>query len=226
MSTDSERRVCVLAREEKPHHTTTGLGCARCEDALAERLRALPDLYAMTGDFMEPGSAAPADGSKRTKADSAPLPVRIGAVSLRQFGGMAGPLFFWEDSVREWFELTAATFRGNAEQTVTGSVEFLLVWMPRIFQEFGPLPEFTKVIRNIHNEARWIIGDIEDKPNTVGNCPALMEAGDVCGSALFVDSYSAGEVHCVGGERHTWPREQWLLLGSQLPDIRNREASA
>lgn len=201
-----------------------GIVCATCEDRVAGQLREIPDLYAMSEPFLMPGAPAPSDGSRHTKGDSAPLPCNEQVLSLRQQGGVANPLRFWEDSVREWFELTAGTFRGDTEQTIVGTAEFLLAWLPRCCNDFGPMGEYTKVVGRIHKQLMFAVGEVEDRPRSVGTCPELVEQDDaeplVCGHKLYLDSYGAGEVHCVGVVRHTWPRERWLLLGQIIPDPR------
>ena len=218
----NDTRQCVIRRGKKPcGRRCDGEVCPGCQTHIDQQLAELPDLYARLFDELEPGTVVP-DGTRPTKAD-APLPVRLEVLNLRQRGGMVAILEEWETAWREDFELTAGTFRGDTEQTLVGVIEFLRVWLDKACAVFPGMAAFAGEVRDLHATCRALLGEIESTFSP-GACPVILDDATECHGRLTVDRWGANNVSCP--ECHTeWTPEKWLLLGGEIDDPRQREAT-
>lgn len=130
----------------------TGRHCCRlCQDHGVTMLRRMPALYAQLGDLLQPGSGR-GDG-RVSGSKSAPLPCSAAILDLRSRGGIVTILASWEDAVRDELGYTAATFRGDYEQTITGVVGFLIGNAPWIYSSFPAVDELHAELRKEHGRA-------------------------------------------------------------------------
>ncbi len=212
--------VCSVCGRCQKAATLDVPACASCEDKIRANLHDLPEMYALLAGELEPGAAAPSEGVRHTKADAAPIPVRLDVLSARAYGGIVKDLTDAENEVRDFFDLTFPPFRGDVEQTVAGATEFLLVHLSRLCNEWGNIDSYAEKIRNWHQDCQRMLGT-RDRAFSPGECPLMVELPDgrseECRGRLSVDSYGIGQVECRACGA-TWGRESWLILGQEIQE--------
>lgn len=231
--TDARRPPCIRGCQRRtrlddgtmrrdPRWAAPGaLLCQPCIDRLWDRLSDIVELYALLPSVTDPGSVE-SDGSKHTKADAPPVPLRPSVTDLLDGRltrttayadhpltwnrrGVLGVLNGWARVIREEMSLT-----WQDEPTVAGESAFLrkhLDWLAR--QPWAD--ECHDEVVALHSELSTLCG--EAKPHPIGRCPATDEHG-TCGAPLFAPLF-ADEIDCrtCGA---SWTREAWERLGKML----------
>lgn len=125
-----------------------------CRQRIAENLADLPALYRQLADALHPGRRG---GDGRTGTRTAPLPCNLDTLDLRARGGIEGVLTSWEDDIRDILDWQPRPFRGDVQQTVTGSAAFLLLQLPWICDTHPAVKELADELRQIVGQARRLI---------------------------------------------------------------------
>jgi hypothetical protein len=185
--------------------------CQRCTAATDEQLVDLPGLYGKLAGFLTPGSASGSGPS--VKRVEAPLPARLGPLSLRAAGGIVGVLASWESDWRDLLGWTATPPRGRVEQAIGEHVKFLrnnLLWA---VDDHPALTDFVYEISDLHATCRTEIdGPSDTRP--IGYCPTVLGDDSPCGARLFANPYSP-TIRC----RYcgtAWEGSAWLVLAEEL----------
>ncbi|QLJ01504.1 hypothetical protein HZZ00_11030 [Streptomyces sp. NEAU-sy36] len=184
---DASAACIVCARELYDTEVQT---CRLCAERVASDLRALagPDgLYARLADSLAPGSGSggPAVSGSRT----APLPVRLGPLSLAARGGIVTVLQTW---LIDWHDLLAYThprWDGDLQQQLDQVVGRLLNLLPWAAENHGAFDEFVGEVAGLVHQSRAATG--EEKP------PRRIGVQCACGTTLKVTLDTAG-IRCPG----------------------------
>ena len=197
---------CVRCRHSSPNRL-----CERCTQVVDGQLADLPGLYAKLAGFLAPGAAAGGEGFSHPI--EAPLPVRLGPLSLRGAGGIVGVLAAWESDWRDLLGWSATPARGRIEQAVEGHALFLrnnLLWCADQHPAAG---EFAREIAELHGVCRREIdGPSDSRP--IGYCPTILDDQAPCGTRLFAYPYSP-VIRC----RYcgtSWEGSAWLTLAEAI----------
>jgi hypothetical protein len=184
---DTQTSTCLICLRALYADEAGRYCCRPCQDHGTIMLRAMPDLYTQLGELLQPGAGR---GEGRVSGSkSAPLPCSTDALDLRSRGGIVTVLASWEDAVRDELGYTAATFRGDYEQTLTGVIGFLVGNAPWIYSSFAAVDEMHREVRRLHGHAASL---------TEGERPARrVPVTCTCGWTLRVTLDTAG-VKCPG----------------------------
>lgn len=180
-----------------------------CAERLRTNLCEIPELYALLGDVLAPGTTG--ERARVSGTRTAPLPVRLEPLSLRAQGGIITILATWEADWREMRGLTEAE-RGIGERDLSGIVLWLRAHLPWAIEHHPAVQEFADEVRDVVQQCRAAAG-LLPKQMRIGNCPALVE-DEQCGTALHAEP-TAEEIRCRKC-RTRWPKAQWMLLGRTL----------
>ena len=158
-----------------------------------------------------PGSSAGGEGAP--KRVEAPLPARLGPLSLRGAGGIVGVLAAWESDWRDQLGWSKLPPRGRIEVAVEGHVTFLrnnLLWC---VDQHPAVDEFAREIAELHSTCRT---EIDGPPDTrpIGYCPTMLDDMAPCGARLFANPY-APVIRCryCGS---SWEGSAWLALAEVI----------
>jgi hypothetical protein len=177
------RATCIICLRDLRENELGRHSCLICQDRGIQMLRALPTLYAQLGDLLQPGAGR---GEGRVSGSkSAPLPCSTEVLNLRARGGLVTILASWEDAVRDELGYTAATFRGDYLQTLTGVVAFLVANAPWIYSSFEAVDEFHSEVRERHGHARTLA--LGERP------PHRFGVVCTCGSTLKITLETPGK---------------------------------
>lgn len=184
--------------------------CQGCTQAVDDRLAEMPGLYARLGSFLAPGSGTGGPSVKRVEA---PLPARLGPLSLRGAGGIVGVLAAWESDWRDALCWSPSPPRGRIENAVEEHVKFLrnnLLWC---VDQHPALDEFTREIAELYATCRTEIeGPSDVRP--IGYCPTILDDDAPCGARLFANPYALS-IRC----RYcgtSWEGSAWLTLAAEI----------
>lgn len=196
--------------------------CGLCENDLAEgylcggdaltlakRLDRMPKLYAALGAFLAPGARRPELG--RTRAVEAPLPVSEPVLDLRAAGGIVSLLESWRSfmqSDRAWGEPVIA---GTVERRIVVAARALSINLDWMAASWPPVGDLAREIRDLERNVLSIVSPREPSLR-LGECPALLASGSVCGAVLRVPAGTT-EVRCRWCGT-AYPPRTWLTLKS------------
>jgi hypothetical protein len=132
--------------------------CRPCTDRIDQQLRSLagPDgLYAQLADTLHPssGSGGPAVSGSRT----APLPVRLGPLSLAARGGVVTILQTWLIDWHETLGYTHPRWEGGLQQQCDQVVERLRILLPWAAEQHGAVDEFARELASIVGQCRAVV---------------------------------------------------------------------
>ncbi|MYR84053.1 hypothetical protein GTY41_03615 [Streptomyces sp. SID685] len=186
--TDTPLPQCIVCtRDLRDTETQT---CRLCTERVAGHLRLLAGadgLYARLADSLAPGSGSggPAVSGSRT----APLPVRLGPLSLAARGGVVTILQTW---LVDWHDLLGyqhPRWDGDLQQQLDQAVGRLLNLLPWAAEHHGAFDEFCSEVASLVHQSRAATGE-EGAPRRIGvQC--------TCGRTLKVTLDTAG-VRCAG----------------------------
>ena len=201
------------------HQDTHRMACVTCSERLAEMLRDLPELYAVTaGEFWPVGVGQGSGG----KSSETPLGLRVAALDGRSSRVALETLESWERALREDFSPQQDPDLAQRERkaqrwadsdsddlhgvTLCGVVDWLLRNLERICTEFPAVDEFHAEVKALHKVARAAAREpVEDV--TVIECPADHEGG-LCGKRLKLTGEYCRCERC-GTE---WDRPRLLMV--------------
>jgi hypothetical protein len=184
--------ACLICRRDLRDYETGRYSCLICQDRGIAMLRAMPGLYEQLGELLQPGSGQV--GGRVSGSKTAPLPCSTEILNLRSRGGLVTILASWEDAIRDELGYTAATFRGNYQQTLAGVVAFLAGNAPWIYASFAAVDEMHEELRRYHGQAR-ALAEGERGPRQFGVVCA-------CGAVLSISLETPGKQCRSCGEQY------------------------
>lgn len=175
--------VCPAALHDDETQT-----CRPCIERVAANLTTLagPDgLYARLAGYLYPGgrSGGPAVSGSRT----APLPVRLGPLSLTSRGGVVTVLQTWLVDWHETLGYRHPRWEGNLQQQLDQVVARLRNLLPWAAAEHGAFDEFAREIASLRRQCEVETGG-EKPARRIG-----VQCG--CGNTLRITLDTAG-VRC------------------------------
>lgn len=214
----------------EPDRATIGQVCRGCRDDLDNRLADLATLHRFLPDLLTPGAGEFDDTPRgRTvppmsaRADTLNLlgPANAAHITLSPTafddwlcqGGPISPVEILRDIVDDVREQLALPPDAPGAQ-VTGMVTFLRRQLDRICAVHDPLDQLVTELRDMHNVLRDICG--EHRPKPIGTCPEIVDhaTGKLCGTTLWVSTYSDA-VECSDCGR-VWERREWRWMGRTM----------
>ncbi|MFI0718897.1 hypothetical protein [Streptomyces sp. NPDC021224] len=154
---------------------------ARCAADLADRLRALPTLYAELGQMLAPVRSADA-GGRTAAAVEAPLPIRPDVADAR------GDFVLLETWARALADDQGAPRAVPEADTLGARVRAacaaLGAAVPWIAAEWPAAGDCAREVRDLYDGARSVVGSA-DLPARMGRCPQLVH-GEPCGAELLL----------------------------------------
>lgn len=196
--------------------------CPTCTTHLAERLGRMERCYdALTG-FLAPGSRRPELG--HATATEAPLPVRTAVLDLRGPGGIVSVLEDWRAAIHAERGFTVPVPTGSVRQRIGIAAQAIhnhLSWIALTW-EMGAV--LAREIRMLEQRVRNVI-DPPDATIPIGQCPADMGEGEVCGAQIRVPA-GTQDVRCRKCGTN-YPPSAWLNLRKWMntdADIRGHVA--
>lgn len=203
-SLDVSAPVCTACGRGLLQHERGRFACRVCEARGVELLRTLPALYAQTAYLLQPGTGG--KGGRVSGSKSAPLPCSEAVLSLRARGGMVTILTSWESAFRDELGYTATPFRGTYEQTLDGTVQFLVNAAPWIYASFPAVDEYHRELRQIAGQARAIVTGEKPARTVPVQCS--------CGAVLRITLDTDGR-KCSCGQQYGWTELRELPLAER-----------
>jgi hypothetical protein len=164
--------------------------CRPCTNRVDQHLAALAGtdgLYARLSASLTPGSGTggPAVSGSRT----APLPVRLGPLSLAARGGVVTILQTW---IIDWHEALGyrhPRWEGDLQQQLDQAVKRLRVLLPWAAEAHGAFDEFADEVAQVRRQCQAATGDERPPRRVPVTCP--------CGQILRITLDTSG-VKCPG----------------------------
>ena len=220
----NELQACTICQGQTSH-----MACAKCQRNMQRQLKEIIDFVALAETNLIPGSGA---GGRSTER---PLGIRIDALDLVAGFDVLPQLESWERLFREDYRLTKyGEISGQRARVVSvvmpahdgrsippqiaisgyisGTVTFLLQWLPRICEDHPAVDEFAHELRQLHRQAQAASGQ---SPRTSWNvtCPTDTDRGE-CGNKLRLNGEDFdGHVTCRQCKT-TWPVQRLLLVAA------------
>ncbi|WP_392971094.1 hypothetical protein [Streptomyces sp. LN245] len=180
--------TCTVCLRDLYADELTHQACRPCTDRVGLDLAALAGpngLYARLADSLTPGgsSSGPAVSGSRT----APLPVRLGPLSLAARGGVVTVLQTW---LIDWHDLLGyrhPRWEGGLQQQCDQVVGRLRVLLPWAAEAHGAFDEFARELRDLRRQCETATGGERQPRRVPVACP--------CGQTLRITLDTAG-VRC------------------------------
>jgi hypothetical protein len=180
--------TCTVCHGDLYENELGHQACRPCTERTDRDLRALAGtdgLYARLTDSLHPGSGS--GGPAVSGSRSAPLPVRLGPLSLAARGGVVTILQTW---LIDWHDLLGyrhPRWDGDLQQQLDQAVKRLRVLLPWAAESHGAFDEFAREIAGLVHQCQAATGG-EKPPRRIGvQC--------ACGHTLRVTLDTAG-VRC------------------------------
>lgn len=205
----ADRPPCAVCRRPLPHEQRARFACRFCQEGIDTLLGELPALYGRLEGALTPGSqVGPRVGGSRT----APLPVALLPLSLREKGGIVTVLQAWQVDWHDRLGWGHPRWQGNLEEQLGHVVKALRNNLPWACERHPAVDEFAIEVRNLHSAATHAL---ESHPATNVRVPCvetmLDEGGErPCGERIRIDM-DADHLDCRGCGRR-YERDEWYLL--------------
>lgn len=175
--------TCVICYRDLRADEADRFCCHPCQRRIDDDLAELPGLYAEIAASLAPGSSG--NGPRVTGSRSAPVPVRLDALSLIADGGVVATLEAW---VADWSEQGYATpsTGGRLEHRLGHAVRTLRFNLDRAVRQHAAIDEFASEIAKTRRTCAAHAGIQPPAPLTAA-CP--------CGSVLRF-SFDTTEAGC------------------------------
>lgn len=180
---------CVICHR---HQDDERMACAVCQVRMDDQLRDIVEFYALAEGELVPGSGG---GGRSTETS---IGVRIVALDFVAGNDAVAVLASWEADWRETYGLSISPMLNRPEPLLSRSVAFLRMWLQRACEDFTPIDDFARELREcwaiarsaarMAPHARWGI-----------ECPADDDRHEdgLCHARIPVDAEeSKGQVQC------------------------------
>lgn len=181
--------------------------CPGCTRGLSERLDRMPALYAALAAWLAPAGRRPELG--HAPAVEAPLPVAVATLDLRGPGGIVSILEDWRTAIHAERGFTVPQPAGDIPGRIGQAAHAIrqnLAWISLTWEQG---PDLARELSDLERRALNVI-DPPDRTIPIGQCPADMGDGDVCGAVIRVPAGTA-DVRCRACG-HLWPPNTWLTM--------------
>lgn len=171
--------ACGLCAAELEH----GHLCPRHTQALAERLKTLPALFAELAEHLVPRRT----GLSSTGGPAGPRsPINEDVVDLRQ-GGVVLIVESWRADVQRvrWPRHGPPSIEGGMDQRVTAACRWLGMELEWIVASYPAAGDLAREVRELEGGMLAIVGEPPPRPQRLGVCVAVTDdQGTVCGADL------------------------------------------
>lgn len=192
----------------------SALCCDRCRIRIDDQLLGISAFHHLAADELLPGRGG--DGRSGERG----LGVRIDALDFVSGYTVVDVLELWERDIRETYALgpygpaSLDRCQGAADQplaVLAGVVAFLRTWLPRLSQDFAPIDDLAREVRDCWLQAQRAANAAPRTAYRVA-CPTIGDDGDDCGRMLSVAGDDLdGEVTCRSC-RTTWSVDRLLTI--------------
>lgn len=199
------------------------LVCRPCEARTAQRLAELPALFAQlnTTTVLMRGARRP--GTATTGSRVPPIPPRIEVLTLTGPGGVAARLAAVEDSWRAALGRRIGTWAGSPIEAVPVHVNFLVINLQRVCEQYESIGQDIDDIRRLHAETTAALS-AERRPGRVqiGPCPVQLVDG-LCRMPLTA-TVASSFVRCPNCQTEWDGYAAWRQLRIAQQDVLRRDA--
>lgn len=179
--------------------------CPPCSADLADRLHALPGLYAALGGMLAPVRSA-CDGGRSSAAVEAPLPLRVDVADARHDFAV---LEVWARALAsDRQELAAVPAADDLGARVVAACTALAAAVDWIASSWPAAADVAHEVRDLYDGARSVVG-AADLPARMGPCPRDVH-GQPCGAELLLPA--GAQVLTCRWCGATYPPGVWAAL--------------
>lgn len=183
---------CGKCTRELHHEEHGRIICTRCRNRTDADLAAIPGLYRQLSDNMAPRTGASEEPRVSTSRVHAPLPIKIGALSLVATGGVVTVLHTWLEDIHRLRGWTPPQRRPCPDMVKALRVN--LDWMA---EEHPAFTEFAREIADLVFDCRRQMDGAEKHRKKFG----VRCSTDGCGNVLRTDLDTDG-TRCSCGTRY------------------------
>lgn len=174
---------CDAGQDCHTRRVHLGMTCRTCYDTIAERLRELPELYALAAGELAAGSGSGIGGNETT------LGIRVAALELRAGHDLLGVLGSWEREWREFFDDPAPSVPAKASSDRVGAdvvsvCGYLSANLHRSCRAHPAIDDFAHEVEILRQQARQA-ARTAGRRHVVVECPTDTVDGR-CGAKLRI----------------------------------------